>query len=64
MAKRKVALGKAIRWSEREIDEFAIITADDIDKMRLAWQRFVSRRFRGLIDAQEDNSTADDITTG
>jgi len=66
MAKRKskprrVPLGKAIRWTQEEIDEFSIVTATDIDKMRAFWRRAVSSQFRDLIDAQEVDDTADDI---
>jgi len=69
MAKRKskprrVPLGKAIRWTQEEIDEFSIVTADDIDKMRVMWKRYASPQMRDIIDAIELDDTADDIANG
>lgn len=63
MASRKrVPLGKAIRWTEAEIDEFSQIAIDDIQRMRATWKRYAPRAERDLIDATEQDTTADGIT--
>lgn len=64
MAKKKrVPLGKAIRWTEEEIDEFSQVTPGDIDAMRLLWAKYASPKFKALIDSQEVEGKAERAIT-
>jgi len=58
MAKKKaVPLGKAIVWTDEEIEDFQQVTPVDIDIMRMLWKKYAPARFRDLIDAQDDDAT-------
>jgi hypothetical protein len=50
MAKRKVPLGRAIRWTEPQLDEFLVVTEADVDLARALWRKYA--RQKDLIDAQ------------
>jgi hypothetical protein len=60
MAKKKrVPMGRAIRWTEQEIDGFSQVTPGDIDDIRLLWRKYASPGFRNLIDAEEVEGKAE-----
>ncbi len=52
MAKRKVPLGKAIEWTDEEIEEFSEYEDEDIIKLRHLWYKYAPAVLRNLIDAQ------------
>lgn len=56
MAKRRVPLGRAIRWTDKQIDEALTVTPDDIDRARALWQRYAKNK--RLIDAQLQDDNA------
>jgi len=38
-------------WSDRDLDDMAIVTEDDQQRARSYWQRFLPRRYRAILDA-------------
>lgn len=55
-----VPLGRAIRWTEEQIDAFLDVDDEDIQVLRSLWQKY-SRR-PTLIDAKLQDDTTDAIT--
>jgi len=50
--KNNVELGGVTVMTDEEIDEFVLMSFEDIERLRAAWQRYASRPFADLIDAQ------------
>jgi len=48
----KVNLGKAINWSEEDLDNLSRITAKDIDDAVDWWHSYSPKQFKGLLDAK------------
>lgn len=40
-----------LSWSDREIDDMAIVTDEDRQRARSYWRRLLPRRFRDVLDA-------------
>ncbi len=38
--------------TDEQIDEFSLISSEDIELIRATWQRYASRKHADLIDAQ------------
>lgn len=47
-----VELGGVSVMTDDEIDEFVLVSSEDIGLMRTTWQRYASPRYSDLVDAQ------------
>lgn len=56
--KARVPLGKAIQWTEAEVDELTKVTPQDIEEAAALWKRAAQKRYRGLFDAQPSEPNA------
>jgi len=60
MAKQKrVPKGKALRWSEEDLDRLSEITPGDIERAREHWRANVPPMYRNLLDAEMVEPDAD-----
>lgn len=50
--KKKVPLGKAIRFSDEDLDQLSRVTPADIEKSKQAWKRTVPKEYKTLLDAE------------
>ena len=50
---RRRQKGKAVKWSERDMDLMAIVTPDYIDTARAVWERDARPADKGLPDTRE-----------
>jgi hypothetical protein len=51
--KRRVPLGKAIIWSETEIDRLCSIKPRDLKLANLWWRKHAPAKYRRLLNAQK-----------
>lgn len=58
MAKRKVKLGKAIKWTDDDLDRLAEITPADIEAAKAWWAAYAPRRFKKLLEAKPEETDA------
>jgi hypothetical protein len=58
MTKRKVKLGKPIRWTDEQLDQLSTITDADIEAAAAWWQAYAPRRLKNLLNATEDTANA------
>lgn len=49
---RAIPLGKAIQWTEAEVDELTKVTPQDIEEASALWRRGALPKYRGLFDAK------------
>lgn len=62
LKKRKVPIGKIVTMTDEEIDEFTEVTKADIERLRAAWKKYASPKFRNLIDAELEDKALDAIS--
>jgi len=48
---RKARPGKAIQWSDADLEQLAKVTPQDIEEASALWKRAAQRPLRGLFDA-------------
>lgn len=50
--KKKVPLGKPLQLTDKELEEAAVITEEDIEAARLLWIESAPEKFINLLDAE------------
>lgn len=57
--RNNVQLGGVTVMTDEQINEFSLVSTDDIELMRTMWQRYAGRRYTDLIDAQPQEEVLD-----
>lgn len=50
--KRKVPLGKALKFTPKQLDELSTVTPADILKAQQFWKEHAPKRYKNLLDAE------------
>lgn len=50
--RNNVQLGNVTVMTDEQIDEFSLVSSEDVELMRTTWQRYANRKYADLIDAQ------------
>lgn len=49
--KRRVPLGKALKFTPKQLDDLSVVTPADIVKAQQFWQNNAPKRYKTLLDA-------------
>jgi hypothetical protein len=55
---RTVPLGKALAWTDDDLDRLSAVTPEDIAAAQEWWRRNAPARYAKLLDAQEAENAA------
>lgn len=51
--KRKVPRGKALNWTDEDLDRLSQVTPEDIQQAAARWREAASPQYQNLLDAEE-----------
>lgn len=52
--KRRVPLGKPLKFTAKDLDELSTVTPADIVKAQQFWQKYAPKRYKTLLDSTDN----------